>query len=93
MPSFVVETVSITKVVYVVEADQAEHAADVVVCGDADPALTRHLDEVVSGVAELGSDGLSGLAKRLGANEDGLRSAVARVDYRNDRVVHPYRKD
>lgn len=55
MPKYLVETVSVFRIRYVVEANEPEHAADEVVMnlGDLSEFSQHHLDEIVSSVREI----------------------------------------
>ena len=54
MPKYLVETVSIFRIRYVVEANEATHAADEVVMNNVDNEFSQtHLDEIVSSVREI----------------------------------------
>jgi len=54
MPKYLVETLSIYRMRYVVEADEATHATDEVVMNNIDDEFSqKHLDEIVSSVREI----------------------------------------
>lgn len=54
MPKYLVETLSIYRMRYVVEADEATHATDEVVMDNIDDEFSqKHLDEIVSSVREI----------------------------------------
>jgi hypothetical protein len=54
MPKYLVETLSIHRIRYVVEADEATHATDEVVMSNVkDEFSQKHLDEIVSSVREI----------------------------------------
>lgn len=60
MPLYLVETVSMYRMRYVVEAKEEEHAMDEVVYNMSDPDLKefsqQHIDECVSSVREIKDD-------------------------------------
>lgn len=55
---FLVETVSMFRIRYVVEADEASHAADEVVMnnGNLSEFSQKHLDEIISSTREIDED-------------------------------------
>lgn len=54
MPKYLVETVSVFRIRYVIEADEASHAADEVVMNNVYNEFSQtHLDELISSVREI----------------------------------------
>ena len=56
MPKYLVETVSMFRIRYVVEAENAEHAMDEVTMNDADEFGQLHIDENIIGCREVTDD-------------------------------------
>ena len=54
MPKYLVETVSLYRIRYVVEANEATHAADEVVMNNVEDEFSqKHLDEIVTSTREI----------------------------------------
>jgi hypothetical protein len=54
MPKYLVETVSLFRIRYVIEADEAIHATDEVVMNNIDNEFSqKHLDEIVTSTREI----------------------------------------
>lgn len=53
MPKYLVETVSIFRITYVIECENAEHAADTVVMNEAEEFSQNHIDENILNVREV----------------------------------------
>ena len=54
MPKYLVETVSLFRIRYVVEANEATHATDEVVMNNADDEFSqKHLDEIITSTREI----------------------------------------
>jgi hypothetical protein len=56
MPKFIVETVSIFKMRYLVEADQAPWALDTVVCDEGEEFDQHHLCEQITGIIPVSDE-------------------------------------
>jgi hypothetical protein len=80
MALYVVDTVSMFRIRYVVEAREAGHACDTVVCRSTGDGLElrefsqRHLDEVISDCREITGTELQHMLKTLEDNEQELSS-------------------
>lgn len=54
MPKFLVETVSMHRIRYVVECKSKEHACDSVVCSEPEQEFSQiHLDEIITSTREI----------------------------------------
>ena len=54
MPKYLVETVSLYRIRYVVEANEATHAADEVVMNNVEDEFSqKHLDEIITSTREI----------------------------------------
>ena len=54
MPKYLVETVSLFRIRYVIEANEASHAADEVVMNNIDNEFSqKHLDEIITSTREI----------------------------------------
>ena len=54
MPKYLVETVSLFRIRYVVEANEDTHATDEVVMNNADDEFSqKHLDEIITSTREI----------------------------------------
>lgn len=54
MPKYLVETVSLYRIRYVVEADEATHATDEVVMNNVEDEFSqKHLDEIVTSTRQI----------------------------------------
>lgn len=56
MPKYLVETVSMFRIRYVIECESAEHAKDTVSMNEADEFGQRHIDENIVGCREVTDD-------------------------------------
>lgn len=56
MPKYLVETVSMFRIRYVVDCDSAEHAKDTVTMNETDEFGQLHIDENIVGCREIGDE-------------------------------------
>lgn len=56
MPKFVVETISMHRIRYVIECESAEHAKDTVSMNEADEFGQLHIDENIVGCREVSDE-------------------------------------
>lgn len=61
MPKYLVETVSMFRIRYVIECESAEHAKDTVSMNEADEFGQLHIDENIIGCREVTDDEVPGL--------------------------------
>ena len=53
MPKYLVETISVFRMRYVVECESADHAKDVVTMNEAEEFSQLHLDELITSAREI----------------------------------------
>ena len=53
MPKYLVETISMHRIRYVVECESADHAKDVVTMNEAEELSQLHLDELITSAREI----------------------------------------
>lgn len=53
MPKYLVETISMHRIRYVVECESADHAKDVVTMNEAEEFSQLHLDELITSAREI----------------------------------------
>lgn len=53
MPKYLVETISMFRIRYVVECESAEHAKDVVTMNEAEEFSQLHIDEMITSAREI----------------------------------------
>ena len=53
MPKYLVETISMFRMRYVVECESADHAKDVVTMNEAEELSQLHLDELITSAREI----------------------------------------
>lgn len=57
MPKYLVETVSMHRIRYVVSCKSAEHACDSVVCNEPEQEFSqKHLDEIITSTREISDE-------------------------------------
>jgi len=61
MPKYLVETVSMFRIRYVVECENAEHAKDTVIMNEVDEFGQLHIDENIIGCREVSDDDVANL--------------------------------
>ena len=95
MPLFVVETISQFRTRYVIECQEAEHAADTVTMNEADEFSQMHLGETILTTREITYEDFTRMNKALEQYGDGSKyrpesgspwmgdQMIHRVDYGN----------
>ena len=87
MKTFLVETISLVKRTYIIEAKESEHACDSVVCSEATPSHIEHLDEVISGARHITDAAQKAMLLECGNISSQVgESAVNSIDYDACRV-------
>lgn len=56
MPKYLVETISMFRMRYVVDCDSIEHAKDAVTCNEAEEFGQMHIDECITGAREVNDE-------------------------------------
>ncbi len=87
MNTYLVETISLVKRTYIIEAKEAEHACDSVVCCEATPSHIEHLDEVISSARQISDQTeKSALLQAGNISSQDETNAINSIDYEACRV-------
>jgi len=80
MALYLVETVTMFRHYYVVDAKEADHAGDTVVCQDAEEFDQKYLDEVITTTREITTEEFNQMAETAMNGHLGEK-IIYRVDY------------
>lgn len=89
MPKYLVESISMHRIRYVVECESAEHAKDAVTMNEAEEFSQAHLDEIITSARQIDDAEYLCLFDEdndylQGWDEDQKFKFVHRVDYENN---------
>lgn len=89
MKTFLVETISLVKRSYLVQAKSSTHATDTIVCGEATPSHIEQLDEVISGCRSLKKTEVQNTISIGNVSSAVPDRAVNAIDYEANKVHAP----
>ena len=89
MPLFIVETISQFRTRYVIECQEAEHAADTVTCEEADEFSQMHLGEILLSTREITYEDFTRMNKSLEQYGDGSKyRPESGSPWMGDQMIH-----